>query len=64
MEPRKFKKGIYETDYGNSAYVSGPRARTAWDLDARERIPIELVDAEKRQRDADDGDEPDEEEER
>lgn len=27
------KKGIYRTDYGNAAYVSGPA----------ERIPIELV---------------------
>jgi len=43
----RLRRGIYETDYGNSAYVSGPNAKTAWDLDARERIPIEMVDASK-----------------
>lgn len=37
------KKGIYETEYGNAAYVSGPKAKTAWDLDMAERIPIESV---------------------
>ncbi len=57
----KFKRGIYETDYGNSAYVSGPKARRAWDLDAREWVPIEMVDAAKRLRDTEDCDEPDEE---
>lgn len=36
-------RGIYETEYGNAAYVSGPRAKTAWDLDMAERIPIDLV---------------------
>ena len=40
---RKLNKGIYETEYGNAAYVSGPSAKTAWDLDMAERIPIELV---------------------
>ena len=33
-----FKRGIYETEYGNAAYVSGPKAKTAWDLDMAERI--------------------------
>lgn len=37
------KKGIYETTYGNAAYVSGPSAKTAWDLDSAERIPISEV---------------------
>ena len=37
------KKGIYETTYGNAAYVSGPKAKTAWDLDMAERIPISEV---------------------
>ena len=37
------KKGIYETSYGNAAYVSGPKAKTAYDLDMGERIPIEEV---------------------
>ena len=38
-------RGIYETDYGNAAYVSGPKAKTAWDLDMGERIPISAVTA-------------------
>lgn len=33
-------KGIYETTYGNAAYVSGPKAKTAFDLDSASRIPI------------------------
>ena len=37
------KRGIYETTYGNAAYVSGPNAKTAWDLDMQERIPISEV---------------------
>lgn len=37
------KRGIYETDNGNAAYVSGPAAQTAFDLDMRQRIPIESV---------------------
>ena len=37
------KRGIYETEYGNAAYVSGPKAKTAYDLDMAERIPIQLV---------------------
>jgi hypothetical protein len=37
------KRGIYETTYGNAAYVSGPKAKTAWDLDSAERIPISEV---------------------
>jgi len=37
------KRGIYETTYGNAAYVSGPKAKTAYDLDSAERIPISEV---------------------
>ena len=37
------KRGIYETDYGNAAYVSGPKAKSAYDLDMGERVPIEVV---------------------
>ena len=37
------KKGIYETWYGNAAYVPGPHATTAYDLDMGERIPISEV---------------------
>ena len=37
------KKGIYETTYGNAARVSGPKAKTAYDLDSGERIPISEV---------------------
>lgn len=49
---RTFKRGIYETSYGNAAYVSGPNAKTAMDLDMGERIPITEVTT-KRLRDAD-----------
>jgi hypothetical protein len=38
-----FRRGIYETEYGNAAYVSGPKAKTAWDIDGGQRIPIESV---------------------
>jgi hypothetical protein len=38
-----FKKGIYETVYGNAAYVSGPKAKSAWDLDAKEAIRLSVV---------------------
>lgn len=34
-----FTRGIWETVYGNAAYISGPSAKTAWDLDMQERIP-------------------------
>jgi len=37
------KRGIYETTYGNAAYVSGPKAKTAYDLDMAERIPMSEV---------------------
>ena len=37
------KRGIYETEYGNAAYVSGPKAKSAYDLDMAERIPISAV---------------------
>ena len=37
------KRGIYETTYGNAAYVSGPNATTARDLDMGERIPMSEV---------------------
>jgi len=40
-------KGIYETWYGNSCYVSGPKAKRAFDLDSAEWIPISEVDATK-----------------
>lgn len=51
------KKGIYETTYGNAAYVSGPKAKTAFDLDMGERIPISEV-TEKWVRKADPTDSP------
>lgn len=41
------KKGIYETYYGNAAYVSGPNAKTAWDLDMGEKMPISEVNPNK-----------------
>lgn len=37
------KAGIYYTIYGNAAKVSGPNAKTAYDLDMAERIPISMV---------------------
>lgn len=37
------KRGIYETTHGNTAYVSGPKAKSAYDLDMAERIPISEV---------------------
>ena len=43
MEARRLKRGVYETTYGNAAYVSGPSAKTAYDLDMGERIPISEV---------------------
>lgn len=43
MIRNELKRGIYETTYGNAAYVSGPKAKTAWDLDMQERIPISEV---------------------
>lgn len=51
------KRGIYETTYGNAAYVSGPKAKTAWDLDMQERIPMSEVTA-KFIRKAEPGDSP------
>ncbi len=41
------KKGIYETSYGNAAYVSDEYARTAFDLDMGERIQIDYVNPKK-----------------
>jgi hypothetical protein len=55
----KFKRGIYETTYCNAAYVSGPNAKTAWDLDMQERIPISEVRSSKFLRKAETGDAPD-----
>lgn len=43
MEEFKFKRGIYETEYGNACLVSGPKAKTAFDLDSAERIPMSMV---------------------
>lgn len=39
----KMKRGIYETTYGNAAYVSGPNAKYAYDLDMAERVPMSEV---------------------
>jgi hypothetical protein len=38
-----WKPGIYRTEYGNAAKVSRPNAKTAYDLDMGEIIPIEMV---------------------
>lgn len=37
------KKGLYNTWYGNTALVSGPKAKRAWDLDMAEWVPISEV---------------------
>jgi hypothetical protein len=52
------KKGIYEMLYGNSCYVSGPKAKSAFDLDSAERIPIELVNTTRMLRKAEPSDSP------
>lgn len=52
----RMKKGIYLTTYGNAAYVSGPKAKTAFDLDMDERIPLSEVNPHKWIREADDDD--------
>lgn len=51
------RRGVYRTIYG-TAYVSGPKAKRAYDLDMGEYIPMSLVTSE-RIRDAEDSDEPD-----
>ena len=37
------RRGIYATEYSNAAYVSGPKAKRAWDIDMGEWIPLSLV---------------------
>ena len=39
----KFRRGFYYTTYGNVAYVSSRAAKTAFDVDMGERIPISQV---------------------
>ena len=40
------KTGVYKTIYGNTCeYEEG--SDTAWDLDMREEIPVEMVDSTK-----------------
>ena len=43
MPTPTLKRGIYLTDYGNAAYVAGPKAKTAYDLDMAERVPMSCV---------------------
>jgi hypothetical protein len=50
--------GIYETDYGNTAFVNAADVKQAWDLDMKEWVPIELVDLDKFLRDPVDADMP------
>jgi hypothetical protein len=40
------KRGIYRTEYGNAAFVSGPRANSAYDLDMGEHVPMDCVTSE------------------
>ena len=37
------KPGLYETIYGNTAWLGSSTAKTALDLDAQERIPVALL---------------------
>ena len=43
MDQPILRKGYYETEWGNVAYVSSPKAKSAKDLDANERIPVECL---------------------
>lgn len=43
MEVGTVKKGIYMGFGGNAIFVSGPKAKTGWDLDAGERVPMSEV---------------------
>ena len=42
-EKFKFRRGFYETEYGNAAFVGNKKSKTAYDVDMGERIPITLV---------------------
>ncbi len=44
---KKFVKGFYMTVYGNVAFVSSKTAKTGYDVDMGERIPIEMIDLNK-----------------
>lgn len=40
------KRGLYETEYGNTAYLSSPTAKTAVDLDSgfgKQRVPVSML---------------------
>jgi hypothetical protein len=41
MEKKALRKGLWETDYGNTARYTG--GKTAFDLDMGERIPVEFL---------------------
>lgn len=57
MREKKFP-GIYETDYGNTVFVNAEDVKFGWDIDAREWVPIELVDLNRFIRKATDADTP------
>lgn len=40
---RPYRRGIYRTFDGHAAYVSGPKAQTAWDIDGGHRISMDDV---------------------
>jgi len=42
LKEKKEKNGVYETIYGNACEYKGEN--TAFDLDMRETIPLEMVD--------------------
>jgi len=39
----KMRRGVYQTQYGTQAYVSGPRAKTAYDVEMQKQVPIAIV---------------------
>ena len=43
----KFRRGFYKTWYGNVAFVYSKDAKTVYDVDMGERIPIIMVDKKK-----------------
>jgi len=37
------RTGYYETEYGNTAILTSPTARTAKDIDSGERVPVVML---------------------
>ena len=41
---KRIKKGVFETFYGNAAFVSSNHAKQAFDIDMGMFVPIEEID--------------------